>query len=56
MLSVCCLSNKLPDALQINVFLVEKANRAERQGSFVGIVQGLARSAKRVHKKAAPRD
>ena len=53
---VCWLSNKLPDALRINVFLVAKAKRTERQSGFVGIVQGLGRSAKRVHKKAAPRN
>jgi hypothetical protein len=28
---VCCLSNKLPDAPQINVFLVAKANRPHKK-------------------------
>jgi hypothetical protein len=45
------LSNKLPDAVKINVFLVAKANRAERQSGFAGIVQDSGKSAKRVHKK-----
>jgi hypothetical protein len=45
------LSNKLPEALLINVFLAAKANRAERQSGFAGIVQDLGKSAKRVHKK-----
>jgi len=53
---VCWLSNQLPDALQINVFLVAKANRAERQSGFAGIAQDFGKSAKRVHKKAATRD
>jgi hypothetical protein len=48
---VCCLFNKLADALQINVFLIAKATRSERQNGFAGIVQDLGKSANRVHKK-----
>jgi len=50
---VCYLSNKPPDALQINVFLVAKANRAERQNDFADLVQDLGKSAKCVRKRRA---